>query len=121
MGLESNAEQRWRHLQGINGVPFRTRQEGTPNYKNADPEFMRPKMVADMKVKTFDLSKAEELAEMEAALDMCAKGRGYVSKMETIYDHSTSSFRALVIWGIYFLEDPREEQHNATVEQQRFS
>jgi hypothetical protein len=121
MGLESNAAQRWRYEQGMNGVPYRTRQEATPSYKNGDPEFMRPKTVADMKVKTFDLSDDKQREEMEKALDLCAKGRGYVSRLETQYDAGSGSYRALVIWGVYFLEDPREEHHNATEDQQHFS
>jgi hypothetical protein len=120
MGLETNAAQRWRHEQGVNGVPFRTKQEVTPSYKNGDPEFMRPKMVADMQIKSFDLSDEPQRLEMQAALDQCAKGRGYVSKLETNFDPGTGSYRALLIWGIYFLEDPREEHHNATA-QQHFS
>jgi len=121
MQAEPNVAQRWRYEQGMNGVPYRTRQEITPTYKNGDPEFMKPKMVADMKVKTFDLSDDNQRVEMEQALDACAKGRGYVSKLETAYDPGRGTYKALVIWGIYFLEDPREEHHNGTTDQQRFS
>jgi hypothetical protein len=112
---------RWRYHQGLNGVPFRTQQSTAPTYKNGDPLHHQPKVVTDMKVRTFDLQEDTQRKEFEQALDMCAKGKGYVSKMETQYDDKIGGYKALLIWGVFFLEDPREEVSNVPTDQQIFS
>ena len=101
---------RWKVFQGLDGIPFRTGMDGVPHYRNADPSHMKPKVVADMHVRQFDLRDDSQRKQMEEILDNCAKGRGYVSKMETCFDPQKAGFVALLIWGELFLEDPREQE-----------
>lgn len=104
--------QRWKMFQGINGVPFRTQQQNVPMYKNGDPAHKRPMMVADMHVKQFSLGEEAERVEMERVLDLVAKGKCYLSKMEATFDPNTGNYKALIIWGDLFLEDPGEREES---------
>lgn len=98
----------WKFFQGMDGIPFRTQETAAPSYKNDDPLSKKPKLVTDIKVEYFDLSKPEEREKLSVVLDLCAKGKGYVSSMDRQFDNKLSNWKVLLIWGRFFLEDPRE-------------
>ena len=98
----------WKFFQGMDGIPFRTQGSGAPDYKTDDSLSKKPKLVTDIKVEYFDLSKTTEREEMSKILDLCAKGKGYVSSMDRQFDNKISNWKVLLIWGRFFLEDPRE-------------
>lgn len=107
---EDETLRQWKFFQGVDGVPFRTKAGAAPNYKRADSLSKQPKLITDMHVDVFDLSDAERALKMAEVLDLCAKGKGYVSSMDRQYDAKHSNWRVLLIWGQFFLEDPREDQ-----------
>lgn len=102
----------WKYFQGYDGVPFRTRGRETPHYKKDDPLHKQPRLVADMRVRQFDLQDEEQRLEFEQVLDRCAKGKAYVSQKETQYDQEIQGWRVLLIWGEFYLEDPVEAEAN---------
>lgn len=123
MGMQeqdAETQRRWQFYQGMNGIPFRTREEGVPSYKNDDPLHRKPRMVADMHVRQFDLNDDEQRKSLEEILDRCAKGRGYVSRQETQFDQSINGWRFLLVWGDFFLEDPVEAAHAEGKDRQVF-
>lgn len=111
---------KWKFFQGYDGIPYRTQQQEVPYYKKDDPLDKRPRLVADMHVKQFDLQDDEQRREFERILDKCAKGKGYVSQKELQFDEALNGWRVLLIWGDFFLEDPVEAE-SANEDRQEFS
>jgi hypothetical protein len=111
----------WKFFQGLDGIPFRTQGAEVPYYKADDPLHKQPKLVADMHVKQFDLNDAEQSQELEGILDRCAKGKSYLSQKETHFDDKVNGWRILLIWGDYYLEDPKETEIRNAEDRQNFS
>lgn len=108
-GIEDKeVERRWKFFNGMDGVPFRTQNQTAPMFKGTDPAHKQPKMTTDMHVDIFDLSDKKQLIQMQEVLDACAKGKGYVSEMDKQYEEKIGSWRVLLVWGEFFLEDPLE-------------
>ena len=99
----------WKFYQGMDGIPFRTHEETVPHYKTDDPLSKKPKLTTDMHVDVFDLADKDQRLAMQKILDTCAKGKGYVSQLEREFDKITGGWKVLLMWGEFFLEDPREE------------
>ena len=106
---EDEVFRQWKFFQGVDGIPFRTKGEVVPHYKTDDALNKKPKLITDMHVDVFDLSNAERVKRMAEILDLCAKGKGYVSSMDRQYEAKDRNWRVLLVWGQFFLEDPREE------------
>lgn len=98
----------WSIYNGLDGVPFRTRNGAPPTIKHDDPQHKQPMTVTDMHVDQLDLSDQAHQQKLQDILSLCAKGRGYVSQMDRQYDEDIKSWRVFVIWGEFFLEDPKE-------------
>ena len=112
----------WKYHRGLDGVPFRTENDQVPLYKKDDAEHRQPKQVADMHVQQYNLKEEKERLKLESILDMCAKGRGYVSKLEYEFDRTIKGWRVFLIWGEFFLEDPVEaDRANNSRDTQSFS
>ena len=101
-------QRKWKHFKGLEGIPFRTKEDGVPYYKEADAQHKQPKVIADMHVCQFNMQEETDRAELERILDRCAKGKGYLSQKEVQFDESLKGWRILIIWGEFFLEDPVE-------------
>lgn len=112
----------WKHHQGLDGIPFRTREDTVPMYKKDDAAHRQPKQVADMHIRQFNLREEKERLEVETILDLCAKGRGYVSQLQVEFDSTVKGWRVFLIWGEFFLEDPVEaDRANLSRNTQSFS
>lgn len=103
---------KWKFFQGMEGIPFRTQREDVPYYKKGDPLHRKPRLVADMHVRQFDLQDNDQREELEKILDRCAKGKGYISQKDVQYDEKIQGWKVLLIWGDFFLEDPVETEVN---------
>jgi hypothetical protein len=103
---------------GMDGIPFRTRRTTTPDYKGSDPDHKKPMHVTDMHVDIFDLGDETQRAEMARILSKCAKGRAYESSRNQEFDRNTGTFKVLLVWGEFFLEDPKESKENEIHEYQ---
>ena len=112
---------KWKFFQGVDGIPFRTEHDSAPFYKGDDPYHRQPKMVADMHVKQFDLGDDAQLQEYEGILDLCAKGKGYLSQQDVQFDEKIQGWRVLIIWGTFYLEDPVEANGRDGKDKKTFS
>lgn len=99
---------------GLDGTPFRTRNGAPPMYRSSDSASRQPQTVVDVHVNVLNLSDEKDVQELQRILDMCAKGRGYISSLDKAYDKSVQNWRVLLIWGEFFLEDPKETEENAS-------
>ena len=97
---------------GIDGIPYRTRN-GVPNLKHDDPEKKKPVTVVDMHVDQLDMSISDDAKKLQHILNLCSRSKGYVSKQLETYDPGIKSWRVLLVWGEFFLEDPAEAQDDA--------
>ena len=98
---------------GLDGTPFRTRNGAPPMYKSGDPVRKQPQQVVDIHVNALSMADDKDVKELQRILDMCAKGRGYVSSIDKSFDDESKNWKVLLIWGEYFLEDPKETEENA--------
>jgi hypothetical protein len=97
---------------GMDGIPFRTQRPAVPSYKQDDPDSRRPQVVTDMHVDVFDMGSEEQRARLADILSKCAKGRAYESSRSQEFDRETGTYKVLLIWGEFFLEDPQEAREN---------
>lgn len=98
----------WNMTSGLDGIPFRTREQGVPTYKEDDPEHLKPQAAHEVSVKIFDLGDAEALEEYEKVLNMCAQALGRVMGQDVQYNKQRCTWMVLLTWATYFYEDPRE-------------
>lgn len=119
--VDQEAASRWKFHQGFDGIPFRTQSAITPSYKSDDPLHKRPKLVADMRVRQFDLNDEEQRESAQTVLDRCAKGKAYLSQKELHFDESIKGWRMLLIWGDFYLEDPKEAETHHAPDRKNFS
>lgn len=108
LNADPEEERRWKFFNGFDGVPFRTRGNAAPLLKQTDPQHKQPKTTTDMHVDIFDLSDSKQMLRMQEILDHCAKGKGYISEMDKQYEEKIGSWKVLLVWGEFFLEDPME-------------
>ena len=112
----------WKYHQGLEGIPFRTKEDTVPLYKGPAAEHRKPRQVVDMFVDQFNLRDKDERAALQSVLDLCAKGKGYISRQEVEFDSTVKGWRVLLIWGKFFLEDPVEtDRANIAGDTQSFS
>ncbi len=96
---------------GLDGIPFRTSGNSVPFYKNDDPARKRPATRVEMHVELLELGRDNDLARYREVLNLCSTDRAYLSSQDRQYDPDSKTWRVLLVWGEYYLEDPMENSN----------
>ncbi len=102
----------WNMHPGLDGIPYRTRQQEVPLVKSDDPLSKRPQVTNEVDVKIFDLSDEAQCAEYKRILNLCARALGRILGQDIQYQESTGKWQVLLTWTTYFYEDPAETERS---------
>jgi len=99
-----------------NGLPYRG---PVLDYKNDDPEHLRPQLKQTAKVAQFDMNDDEQMLAYEQLVQKVCDGRAVVSSEDKVYEQSIGSWRILVRWTEpyyappYIPKESRDERQHA--------
>lgn len=91
---------------GFDGIPFRSNGTAPPNLKADDPR--QPILVQDAKVRIFDLSDPEHLAQYEQIWFKIGRGQYKCSAEERQFIPELKNWRVLLRYAEFYFELPKE-------------
>ncbi|HDL85615.1 MAG TPA: hypothetical protein ENH11_04700 [Candidatus Acetothermia bacterium] len=107
---EGGEDKNWNLFEGIGGIPFRTRNEVAPIYKDDDPDKRRPQIENEIDVAVFDMSAPDDMKRYKKILNFCAQGLGRLVDRYVEYDANKLNWRVFLSWTQYYYQDARETQ-----------
>ncbi len=87
--------------------PFRSLRNDHVFRHNA-PWHARPQTVQEAKVKVFDLSRSEDLAELTRVMERVGMSAAYIHTLEKQFCAETGSWKVFTIWYDLYSEMPAE-------------
>ena len=95
------------HL-GSTGVPFLTKRNSVPMYKNDDPSYKKPQSVCRVRNDIFDLSKSEDLEQYNKIWEAVGYRMVTVLAEDKQWDPSVGCWKVLIRWFLSGEMDPGE-------------
>lgn len=98
----------------MDGMHFRLHKgQSIPQLKDDDPDYMKPKPVADAHVRVFNMGDPQDVDDYAAVWDEAAKGHIMISAEERHWSEAIQNFKIFLRWGDMYLELPRHEVPHA--------
>ena len=98
-------------LPGADGTRLRLYpNQAIPSIKDGDPDYMKPKPVADVYTRVFDLSVEKDITDYSNVWNSAVKGHVMISAEERHWSETTQNFKIFLRWGDVYLEIPKTSE-----------